>query len=95
MIFGVILIGLGVWFLIDQFVPDINTDLLWPVALVVLGLVAAGHRPAAALGPSSSRPNSANAAALTATSVAGDQLTESAAISCARSPCGGFGNWKA
>ena len=38
-IFGVILIGLGVWFLIDQYVPDINTDLLWPVALVVLGIV--------------------------------------------------------
>ena len=38
-IFGVILIGLGVWFLIDQFVPAIPTDLLWPVALVVLGVV--------------------------------------------------------
>jgi phage shock protein C len=38
-IFGVILIGLGVWFLIDQFVPDVDTDLLWPVALVVLGIV--------------------------------------------------------
>jgi phage shock protein PspC (stress-responsive transcriptional regulator) len=38
-IFGVILIGLGVWFLIDQYVPAIDTDLLWPVALVVLGIV--------------------------------------------------------
>jgi phage shock protein PspC (stress-responsive transcriptional regulator) len=38
-IFGVILIGLGAWFLIDQFVPNIDTDLLWPVALVVLGIV--------------------------------------------------------
>jgi phage shock protein C len=38
-IFGVILIGLGVWFLIDQYVPAINTDLLWPVALVGLGVV--------------------------------------------------------
>jgi phage shock protein PspC (stress-responsive transcriptional regulator) len=38
-IFGVILIGLGVWFLIDQYVPAINSDLLWPVALVVLGVV--------------------------------------------------------
>ena len=33
---GVILIGLGVWFLVDQFV-DINWDLLWPVAIMVLG----------------------------------------------------------
>jgi phage shock protein C len=38
-VFGVILIGLGLWFLIDQFVPAIDTDLLWPVALVVLGVV--------------------------------------------------------
>ena len=38
-IFGVILIALGAWFLIDQFVPAIPTDLLWPVALVVLGIV--------------------------------------------------------
>jgi phage shock protein C len=38
-IFGVILIGLGVWFLVDQYLPAINTDLLWPVALVVLGVV--------------------------------------------------------
>ena len=48
-IFGVILIGLGAWFLIDQYVPAINTDLLWPVALVVLGivlLVIALRRPA-------------------------------------------------
>lgn len=47
-IFGVILIGLGVWFLIDQYVPAINSDLLWPVALVVLGailLVVALRRP--------------------------------------------------
>jgi phage shock protein C len=48
-IFGVILIGAGVWFLIDQYVPAIDTDLLWPVALVVLGLVllvVALRRPA-------------------------------------------------
>ena len=47
-IFGVILIGLGFWFLIDQYVPAINSDLLWPVALVVLGailLVVALRRP--------------------------------------------------
>ena len=39
MIFGLILIGLGVWFLIDRYVPAIDTDLLWPVALVILGIV--------------------------------------------------------
>jgi phage shock protein PspC (stress-responsive transcriptional regulator) len=38
-IFGVILIGLGVWFLVDEYLPAIDSDLLWPVALVVLGIV--------------------------------------------------------
>jgi len=33
---GVILIGLGVWFLVDQFI-DVNWDLLWPVAIMVVG----------------------------------------------------------
>jgi len=33
---GVILIGLGVWFLVDQFI-DINWDVLWPVAIMVVG----------------------------------------------------------
>lgn len=49
-IFGLVLIGLGVWFLIDRYIPAINGDLLWPVALVVLGivlLVIALRRPAA------------------------------------------------
>jgi phage shock protein PspC (stress-responsive transcriptional regulator) len=48
-IFGLILIGAGIWFLIDQYVPAIDGDLLWPVALVVLGivlLVIALRRPA-------------------------------------------------
>jgi phage shock protein C len=34
---GVILIGLGVWFLVDQFV-DVNWELLWPVAIMVVGV---------------------------------------------------------
>ena len=38
-VFGVILIAAGFWFLVDQYLPDIDTDLLWPVALVVLGVV--------------------------------------------------------
>ena len=33
---GVILIGLGVWFLVGQFV-DVNWGLLWPVAIMILG----------------------------------------------------------
>ncbi len=33
---GVILIGLGVWFLIDQYV-HINWQVLWPVAVIVVG----------------------------------------------------------
>jgi hypothetical protein len=33
---GVVLVVVGVWFLIDQFVT-IDWDLLWPVAIMVLG----------------------------------------------------------
>jgi len=33
---GVILVALGVWFLVDQYV-SIDWDLLWPVAIMVLG----------------------------------------------------------
>ena len=38
-IFGLILIGAGVWFLVDQYLPAIDSDLLWPVALVIVGIV--------------------------------------------------------
>ncbi len=39
---GVVLVGLGAWFLIDQYV-DINWDALWPVIIMVLGgLLIAG-----------------------------------------------------
>lgn len=37
MIFGLILILLGAWFLVDQYVPGLDSDLLWPIALVVIG----------------------------------------------------------
>jgi phage shock protein PspC (stress-responsive transcriptional regulator) len=37
MVFGLALVLLGVWFLIDQYVPGIDSDLLWPAALVILG----------------------------------------------------------
>jgi phage shock protein C len=36
-VFGLILIGAGIWFLIDRYVPAIDSDLVWPIALVVLG----------------------------------------------------------
>ena len=39
LVFGLILIGLGVWFLIDDYLPGIDRRFLWPVALVVVGLV--------------------------------------------------------
>ena len=39
LVFGLILIGVGIWFLIDEFLPDIDSRFVWPVALVVIGLV--------------------------------------------------------
>ena len=47
-IFGLILIGVGIWFLIDRYVPAFDRDLVWPVALVVLGaalLIVSLRRP--------------------------------------------------
>ena len=38
MIFGLVLVLLGAWFLVDEYVPGLDTDLLWPIALVVIGL---------------------------------------------------------
>ncbi len=38
-IFGIILVALGVWFLIDNYIPDLRSDLFWPIGLVLLGLV--------------------------------------------------------
>ena len=35
-VFGVILVVLGIWFLVDQYVT-IDWDVLWPVAIMVLG----------------------------------------------------------
>jgi phage shock protein C len=49
-IFGLILIGIGIWFLIERYVPAFDRDLVWPVALVVLGatlLVVSLRRPRA------------------------------------------------
>jgi phage shock protein C len=47
-IFGLILIGVGIWFLLERYVPAFDRDLVWPVALVVLGaalLVVSLRRP--------------------------------------------------
>jgi phage shock protein PspC (stress-responsive transcriptional regulator) len=38
-IFGVILILIGGWFLAQQFLPWLNFGLLWPIGLVVIGVV--------------------------------------------------------
>ena len=38
-IFGVILILIGGWFLAQQFLPWLNFGLLWPIGLVVLGVI--------------------------------------------------------
>lgn len=49
-VFGLILIGLGAYFLVRDYFPDINLDRLWPIGLVALGvlllLVAMRRRPA-------------------------------------------------
>lgn len=37
MVFGALLVLLGVWFLIDEYVPGLDTDLLWPIVLVAIG----------------------------------------------------------
>lgn len=48
---GLILIGLGAYFLVRDYFPEINIDRLWPIGLVALGVlllfVAMRRRPAA------------------------------------------------
>lgn len=38
-ILGAILILIGVWFLADRFLPWLDFDLVWPVGLVVIGIL--------------------------------------------------------
>ena len=49
-IFGLVLIGLGVYFLAREYFPEIHVDRLWPLGLVLIGLVllfgALRRRPA-------------------------------------------------
>ena len=46
LVLGLILVAVGAYFLIRQYLPQIDTDLLWPIGLVLLGLalVAASLR---------------------------------------------------
>ena len=36
-IFGIALIALGAWFLLRRLIPQIDSDVVWPVVLVILG----------------------------------------------------------
>ena len=49
-IFGLVLIGLGVYFLAREYLPEVHVDRLWPLGLVLIGLVllfgAIRRRPA-------------------------------------------------
>jgi phage shock protein C len=53
LVFGALFIIAGVWFLLDEYVPAFDTDWLWPVALVGLGVVilAMAVRPRSAETP--------------------------------------------
>jgi phage shock protein PspC (stress-responsive transcriptional regulator) len=39
LVVGLLLIGAGIWFLIDEYLPAVDRRFVWPVALVVLGLI--------------------------------------------------------
>ena len=48
---GLILIGVGAFFLVRQYIPSIDSNLLWPLVAIVIGvllIVAAFGRPGAA-----------------------------------------------
>lgn len=49
-VFGLILVIVGLYFLAREYLPDLNVDRLWPLGLVLLGLVllvgALRRRPA-------------------------------------------------
>ena len=36
-VLGLVLVVLGAWFLLQRFMPQIDSDLLWPVVLLLLG----------------------------------------------------------
>jgi phage shock protein C len=39
LIFGLLLVGLGAYFLVREYLPQIDVDTLWPIGLVLLGLL--------------------------------------------------------
>jgi phage shock protein C len=39
LIFGLLLVGLGAYFLVREYLPQIDVDALWPIGLVLLGLL--------------------------------------------------------
>jgi len=39
LVLGLILVAVGAYFLVRQYLPQIDTDLLWPIGLVLLGVV--------------------------------------------------------
>ena len=39
LVFGVILIGLGAWFLLRRLIPGIDLDQWWPALLIAFGVV--------------------------------------------------------
>ena len=49
-VFGLILILVGLYFLVREYLPDLNLDRLWPIGLVLVGIVllfgALRRRPA-------------------------------------------------
>jgi phage shock protein PspC (stress-responsive transcriptional regulator) len=41
-VFGLLLMLFGVWFLIDEVFPAFDTDVFWPIALIILGVALLG-----------------------------------------------------
>ena len=54
---GVVLILLGTWFLLRQYIPELDLDRLWPFALLILGVLLLAFsvtgRPGGTTGPTS------------------------------------------
>jgi phage shock protein C len=39
LVFGLILIGLGAYFLVDEYLPQVDVNRLWPLGLVAVGIL--------------------------------------------------------
>ena len=46
-VFGLLLVLFGIWFLVEELFPALDTDLFWPISLIVLGgaLLVLAFRP--------------------------------------------------